>query len=139
MDTQEVLEAFKYLQTWEERFELIADLGRELAPLADAERTAANLVPGCTTQTWLTGTLVGGDPPILEFRAEAETPLVRGLVALLLLPFRDKTPEEVLATDPRPFLEKLCLEQALSAKRRAGVEAFLDRVRRIALHYRSAA
>jgi cysteine desulfuration protein SufE len=131
MDTQELLEAFRFLETWEERFELIADLGRELEPLPEAERTDANLVPGCTTRTWLTGRL-DGDSGRLELRADAETPVVRGLVALLLLPFRGKSPQEVLNTDPRPYIEQLALEEALSAKRRSGMEAFLDRVRGIA-------
>jgi cysteine desulfuration protein SufE len=131
MDAQEVLDAFAYLDTWEERFELIADLGRQLAPLVDAERTDANLVPGCTTRTWLTGSK-RSDSPYLELMADAETPLVRGLVALLLMPFRQKTPAEVLETDPRAFIAQLQLDQALSAKRRAGMEAFLERVRRIA-------
>jgi len=135
MDTQEITEAFEFLETWEERFDLIADLGRELAPLADSERTEANLVPGCTTRTWLTGHIVASVPPVLDLRADAETPLVRGLVALLLMPFHGKSAREVLDTDPRPFIEKLNLQQALSAKRQAGMEAFLERVKRIARHY----
>ena len=134
METQDVIEAFEFLGTWEERFELIVDLGRELAPLADADRTAANLVPGCTTRTWLTGR-VASDSPILDLRADAETPLVKGLVALLLMPFRGKTPAEVLKTDPHPFVERLGLEQALSAKRQAGMGAFFERINRIAREY----
>ncbi len=134
METQDVIEAFKFLGTWEERYELIADLSRELAPLADTDRTAANLVPGCTTRTWLTGR-VASDSPILDLRADAETPLVKGLVALLLMPFRGKTPAEVLKTDPRPFVERLGLEQALSAKRQAGMGAFFERINRIAREY----
>jgi cysteine desulfuration protein SufE len=128
---QELLDAFAFLETWEERFELITDLGRELEALPDSERTDANLVAGCTTRTWLTGGRAPGFHT-LELRADAETPLVRGLVALLLMPFRGKSPQEVLETDPRPFIEQLRLEEALSAKRRAGMEAFLERVRSIA-------
>jgi len=48
------------------------------------------------------------------------------------MPFQGKTPEEVLETDPARVLGPLHLDQALSAKRQAGMEAFLDRVRRIA-------
>jgi cysteine desulfuration protein SufE len=131
MNMQAVLDAFEFLETWEERFEFVSELGGELPLLSAAERTEVNLVPGCTTRTWLTGRMAS-DSSVLELRADAETPLVRGLVALLLMPFRGKTPSEVLGTDPRPFIERLGLEEALSAKRRAGMEAFLDRVRRIA-------
>jgi cysteine desulfuration protein SufE len=132
MDTQEVIEAFDLLDTWEERFELVVDLGRELVAPSDAERSDTNLVAGCTTRTWLVGRLTDEAPPILQFRAEAETPLVRGLVALLLKPYEGKTPAEVLDTDPRPFIERLGLEKGLSAKRRAGMEALFEKVRQIA-------
>jgi len=135
MNTQDVMDAFELLETWEERYELIAELGRGLLTLAERERTDANLIAGCDTRTWLTGNLVG-DPPVMEYRADAEGPLVRGLVALLLMPFQGKTPEEVLATDPRGFISKLGLESALSAKRQGGMHAFLDRVRAIAQGYR---
>jgi len=135
MDMQEVTDAFELLETWEERFELIADIARDLVPLTDAERTDANLVPGCDTRTWLTGHLSDGVPPILVLSADAETPLIRGLVAVLLKPFEGKTPAEVLETDPYPFVKRLGLDTALSLKRRTGMDAFFERVKGIARRY----
>lgn len=134
MNKQEVIEAFEFLETWEERYEIIAELGRHLLTLAEAEKTDANLIAGCDTRTWLTARLTG-DPPVMEYRADAEGPLVRGLVALLLMPFQGRTPEEVVATDAREFISALGLESALSAKRQAGMRAFLDRVKGIARSY----
>jgi len=131
MNTQEIIDAFEFLETWEERYELIAELGRGLLPLADGEKNDANLVAGCDTRTWLVGD-VTGHPRVMEYRADAEGPLVRGLVALLLMPFQGRAPEEVLATDPRAFVSRVGLESALSAKRQAGMYAFLDRVKDIA-------
>jgi len=135
MDIQSLTEAFELIDNWEGRFELISDLGRELVPITESERTDDNLVPGCDTRTWLTGSLVPGEPSVLEYRADAETPLVRGLVAVLLMPFQGKTPEEILDTDAARVLGPLDLDQALSAKRQAGMEAFLEQVRRIARHH----
>lgn len=135
MDTQNLIEAFEHLETWEERYELIAELSRELLPLAESDRSDANLVRGCDTRTWLVGQLVPGVPTRLEYRAEAEGPLVRGLVAALLMPFQGKSPEEVLATDPYPFIRRLGLDSALSAKRQAGMDSFIERVKTIARGY----
>lgn len=132
MDMQSLTEAFELIDNWEGRFELISDLGKDLIPITELERIDDNLVPGCDTRTWLTGSLKFGEPSVLEYRADAETPLVRGLVAVLLMPFAGKTPEEVLETDPARVFGPLHLEEALSAKRQAGMEAFLDRVKRIA-------
>lgn len=132
MNAQELIESFELLDSWEERYQLIGELERELIPIPEFEKTEEALVQGCTTRTWLSGHLVGADPPVMEYLADAEGPLVRGLVAVLLLPFQGKTPQEVLDTDPRPYIERLGLESALSVQRRAGMEAFLDRVRVLA-------
>lgn len=132
MNTAEVLDAFELLDNWEARYEFIGDLSRELQPLAEGERIDANLVRGCNTQTWLTGSLVGGSPEVIEFRADAETPLVRGLVALLLVPFQHQSPDVVLATDPGAFIDGLGLKEHLSGNRQAGMEHFIERLYAIA-------
>lgn len=132
MDSNDVIEAFELLDNWEARYEFIGELSRELRPLAASEQHDGNLVQGCNTRTWLTGSLINGDPPMLEYRADAETPLVRGLVALLLVPFQHKTPAEVLDTDARDYIGKIGLAEHLSPNRRAGMEHFLDRVYQIA-------
>jgi cysteine desulfuration protein SufE len=131
MRTQEVVDAFELLEPWEQRYELIADLGRSMLPLAESEKTDANRISGCDTRTWLTGCLAG-NPRVMEYRADAEGPLVRGLVALLLTPFQGKTPDEVIETDPAGFVSRLDLEAGLSAKRLAGMYAFFARVKEIA-------
>ncbi len=132
MNTKDVLDAFALLDTWEARYELIGDLSRELLPLAESEKTDVNLVKGCNTKTWLTGNLTNDEPPVIEYRADAETPLVRGLVALLLVPFQRQTPAAVLETDPRPYITGLGLAEHLSPNRRAGMEHFIERVFQIA-------
>lgn len=132
MNTKDVLDAFELLDTWEARYEFIGDLSRELLPVADSEKHDANLVKGCNTRTWLTGSLTQDDPPVIEYRADAETPLVRGLVALLLVPFQRKTPHAVLDTDARSYIAGTGLAEHLSPNRRAGMEHFIDRVYQIA-------
>jgi cysteine desulfuration protein SufE len=135
MDTHTLIDAFEHLDTWEERYELISELSRGLLPLTASDRIDANLIKGCDTRTWLTGQLVPGTGSQLEYRAEAEGPLVQGLTAVLLMPFQGKSPEEVLATDPYPFIRRLGLESGLSAKRQAGMQAFIERVKAIAARY----
>ena len=135
MDTHTLIDAFEHLDTWEERYELISELSRELLPLTDSDRIDGNLIKGCDTRTWLTGQLVPGTESRLEYRAAAEGPLVQGLVAVLLMPFQGKSPEDVLATDPYPFIRRLGLDSALSAKRQAGMQAFIERVKAIAARY----
>jgi len=132
MDVQRIIDTFELLPDWNERYEFITELGHKLVPVPEAEKTDENLVQGCTTRTWLTGRLNTGDPPTMEYQADAEGPLVRGIVMLLLIPFEGKTPREVLATDPSDYIGKLGLEEHLSPNRRMGMYAFLTKLKAIA-------
>jgi cysteine desulfuration protein SufE len=132
MDVQRIIDTFELLPDWNQRYEFITELGHKLATLPEADKTDRNLVQGCTTRTWVTGHLGAGEPIVMEYLADAEGALVRGIVALLLTPFQGKTPQEVLAEDPRDFIGKLGLEQHLSPNRRAGMYAFIAKVKAIA-------
>ncbi|MCF8003648.1 MAG: SufE family protein [Chromatiaceae bacterium] len=132
MTTNDVIDAFELLDDWDARYEFIGDLARQLVPLADEEHRDSNLVPGCNTRTWLTADPEPADPTHIEYRADAETSLVRGLVALLLVPFQHQTPAQVLETDPSDYIAHLGLAEHLSANRRAGMEHFLERVYQLA-------
>jgi len=139
MNVQELMEAFQMLPDWEDRYKMIEDLGRHMPNLPDGQLTEENRIKDCNTQAWLIAHLSDEDPPKLVFQADAETSLVRGLMALMLLPFRDKTPEEVLATDPEELFGPLGLESALSPTRRAGMEALMFRVRELAIEHAATA
>lgn len=132
MNTNDVIDAFELLDDWDARYEFIGELGRQLVPLSDQEHIDSNLVPGCNTRTWLTAGLQSAEPTLMEYRADAETPLVRGLVAILLAPFQHQTPAQVLETDPSNYIARLGLAEHLSANRRAGMEHFLERVYQLA-------
>ena len=49
----ELKDEFDLLGDWEERYRYVIELGRELAPLNDAERTDPYKVRGCASQVWL--------------------------------------------------------------------------------------
>ena len=49
----ELVDEFEVLGDWEERYRYVIELGRELAPLTDAERSEHNKVRGCASQVWL--------------------------------------------------------------------------------------
>ncbi len=132
MEAQRIIDTFEFLPDWDERYEFITELGHKLPPMPEADKTEENLVRGCTTRTWLTGHLGAGDPPAMEYQADAEGTLVRGMVVLLLLPFQGKTPQEVLATDPSDYIGQLGLEEHLSPNRRVGMHAFIARLKAIA-------
>ena len=119
---------FEILGDWEERYRYVIDLGRDLAPLSDAERSDANKVRGCASQVWLVrepqsdGTLV--------FRGDSDAHIVRGLIAILLRLYSGRRPGEILAFDAPAAFETLGLRGALSQQRSNGLASMVARIRK---------
>lgn len=119
---------FEMLGDWEERYRYVIDLGRELAPLSEAERNDANKVRGCASQVWLvTEPQANGT---LRFRGDSDAHIVRGLIAILLRLYGGRTRAEILDFDAKAAFDKLGLAGALSAQRSNGLASMVARIRR---------
>ena len=119
---------FEMLGDWEERYRYVIDLGRELAPLTDDERSDINKVRGCASQVWLV-TEPQADST-LWYRGDSDAHIVRGLIAILLRLFSGRTRAEILAFDAKAAFERLGLAGALSAQRSNGLASMVARIRR---------
>ncbi len=122
---------FALFSDWEERFTYLIDLGRQMAPLADHERTDAAKVRGCASQVWLVSEARDGR---LHFRGESDAFLVKGLIAVLLQVFSGRTPAEILSVEPKALAARLGLSDALTAQRSNGLHSMMERIRREAAH-----
>ncbi|WP_372785192.1 SufE family protein [Phenylobacterium sp.] len=119
---------FEVLGDWEERYRYVIDLGRDLAPLSDAERSDANKVRGCASQVWLvTEPQADGT---LAFRGDSDAHIVRGLIAILLRLYSGRGPEEILGFDAPAAFAALGLSGALSQQRSNGLASMVARIRR---------
>ena len=49
----DLADEFELLGDWEERYRYVIELGKDLEPLTDAERSEENKVRGCASQVWL--------------------------------------------------------------------------------------
>ena len=127
----DVIETFALLDEWEERYRYLIDLGRKLPPLPESAYRDENKVRGCTSQVWLVAAPGGADGRLV-FRGDSDAHIVKGLVALMLLIFSGKTPQEILATDARAILDRLDLRAHLSPMRANGLYAMLERIREMA-------
>jgi cysteine desulfuration protein SufE len=124
----ELAAEFEVLGDWEERYRYVIDLGKDLAPLSDAERSDANKVRGCASQVWL---VTEPHPDgTLTFRGDSDAHIVRGLIAIVLRLFSGRQPAEILAFDAPAAFETLGLKGALSQQRSNGLASMVGRIRR---------
>ncbi|MGR3660829.1 MAG: SufE family protein [Paracoccaceae bacterium] len=130
---EDVAETFEFLDDWEDRYRHVIDLGKAMPPLEDAFRVAATKVDGCASQVWILPAISGSGPDaIFDFRGESDAMIVRGLVAILHMLYSGLTVLEVLKVDARQELERLGLNDHLSAQRSNGLRAMIERIRLLA-------
>jgi cysteine desulfuration protein SufE len=121
---------FRLIDDAHERLAAIVARGKKWPGVPDAERTDANRVPGCTSRVWLIGRVEDGQ---CRFQMDADSPLVKGLVALLCELYDGTTPEEIIQTEPE-IISALHLDRQISPTRlnglasvRAMIRAFAER------------
>lgn len=113
----------------QERLAALISRKSALAPLAESGRVEANLVRGCVSRVWLAGAFENG---LCHFRMEADSPMVRGLVAVLCELYDSVTPEEIAAVEPEIF-DALGISKNLTPTRLNGLESVRRSIREFAL------
>ncbi|GAB4119600.1 MAG: SufE family protein [Rhodothalassiaceae bacterium] len=134
---EDVIETFEVLEDWDDRYRYIIELGRKLRPLDESDRNEGNKVRGCTSQVWLVARPLPDGR--LRFDGDSDAHIVKGLVAIMLLIFSGRTPDEILATDARGVLARLGLREHLSPMRANGLFSMLERIEDMAREAREAA
>lgn len=142
MTAEEPLDAirsdFALLEDWEDRYRYLIELGRGLAALDDGDRTEANKVRGCASQVWLrTAVLASGDGPRLAFAGDSDAHIVKGLIAILLALYDNKTAPEILAIDAHAVFAELGLAGHLTPQRSNGFASMVERIKGDALAVQS--
>jgi cysteine desulfuration protein SufE len=122
----DIAEDFSLLDDMEDKYRALIELGRALPEMDAALKTEATKVRGCSSQVWLHA-LKGADGR-LQFQGDSDAHIVRGLVALLLSLFQDKTPNEIRNIEARTKLAELGLGNALSPTRTNGLYAMVARI-----------
>ena len=132
--TDELIETFEDLQEWDERYDFIIDLGRELPELPSELQTQDNVVEGCMSTVWLS-TNITGPNEVVDIQADSDSIIVKGLIAILLSFYSGKTAEEIVKSDVSSYLASLGLDQHLSPQRRNGLFSMIKRLNALATQY----
>ncbi len=130
----ELIETFEALGDWHSQCEYLMELGRAITKLPAYERIDANRVRGCQSNVWLIANVKPGNPPVIEIKADSDAQIVRGLIAVLLIAYSGKTPQEILQIDIEQTFAKLGLTRHLVPFRRNGLLAMVQRIRLLAAH-----
>jgi len=129
----QIIDEFSQFGDWMERYEYLIDLGRSLRPFDEKHKTPEYLIEGCQSKVWLYPTFENG---IITFSAESDALITRGIVALLVRVFSERTPAEIVDANIY-FIEKIGLRENLSPTRSNGLLAMMKQMRLYALAYKA--
>lgn len=136
-DIERVFRNFEILETWEERYRYIIQLGKKLPPLADEYKTDEYKVRGCSSSVWMISEKIAENPLRVRFAADSDASIVRGLVAILLIIYSGKTPQEIVDTDIKNIFTRLGLENHLSPTRTNGFYSMVEKIKVLAVQLES--
>ena len=126
---EEILDTLGFFDDWEERYKYIIDLGKQLPPIDDSKKTEEFLLRGCQSQVWIDSAQKDGK---LFFEVDSDAHIVRGLLAMVLSAYNNKTPTEILAFDIDRFFDQVDLVKHLSPTRGNGLTAMVKQIQHTA-------
>ena len=129
----EIIAEFSDFDDWMDRYQMLIDMGSEQPPLEERYKTEQNLIDGCQSRVWLQADLVDGK---VQFQAESDALIVKGIVALLVRVLSGHTPQEILDADLY-FIDRIGLREHLSPTRSNGLGAMLKQMKMYALAFKS--
>ncbi|TDX84378.1 SufE family protein [Epilithonimonas xixisoli] len=122
---QELIEEFAFLEDWEQKYEYIIDLGKELEGLPDDKKTDENLIRGCQSKVWIDAEHKDGK---LFFNADSDGILPKGIASLLVRIYSGHSTQEILDSD-FDFISKIGLQEFLSPSRANGLMAMTKQIK----------
>lgn len=122
----ELVDIFDLLGDWDQRYAFIIDIGEGMPELPEALRTEDNKVKGCMSQVWISAYNKAGHPGQIYYHGECDTPVIKGVLSLLIQLCEGKTLKELQQLDVDEFFERLNLDEHLSPNRHVGVYAIVE-------------
>lgn len=131
---QEIIDEFSEVDDWLDRYAMIIDMGNALPPIDESLKTPDHLIEGCQSRVWLNGKL--NDKGEIEFTADSDAIIVKGIIALLIKVLNGHTPDEITGADLH-FINDIGLGENLSPTRSNGLLAMLKQMRAYALAFKA--
>lgn len=123
---QEIVEEFALFDDWMQRYEHLIELGKELPLIAADKKTEDNIIKGCQSRVWLHAQ--SNDAGKVEFAADSDAILTKGIIALLIRVFNQQNPKDIVAADTS-FIDKIGLKEHLSPTRANGLLSMIKQIK----------
>lgn len=129
----ELIDELSGLDDWMDRYSYIIDLGNQLPAIDESLKTPSHLIEGCQSRVWLDARL--SPEGKVEFTADSDAIIVKGIISMLIDVLNGHTPQEILGADLY-FIDRIGLSEHLSPTRSNGLLAMVKQMRLYATAFR---
>ncbi|RPG03990.1 MAG: SufE family protein [Pelagibacteraceae bacterium TMED267] len=128
---QNLIQDFEFFEDWTQKYEYMIELSKGLDKMDQEMKSDKNIIKGCQSKVWLHADYSDGK---IKFLADSEAIITRGIIAILLMVFNNKTPDEIINSDIS-FIEKNGLKEHLSPNRANGLYSMIKQIKFYAIAY----
>lgn len=134
-ETQDqIIEEFSIFDEWLDRYNYLIELSSDLPLIAPEHHTEQYVIKGCQSRVWIDARL--DEAGKMQFTADSDAIITKGIIALLIRVLNGHTPAEVRDADLY-FIDRIGLSQNLSPTRANGLLAMIKQMKLFATAYAS--
>ena len=128
---KDIIDNFLFFDDWTQKYEYIIELSKDLESMNKELKNEDNLIKGCQSKVWLHAKLSDGK---INFLADSEAIITKGIISILLNVFNNRTPDEILSSN-MDFIEKIGLKEHLSPNRANGLSSMYKQIKFYAIAF----
>ena len=122
---EEILKDFNIFDNWEQKYEYLIDLGKDLVAIDEIHKTDDNLIKGCQSRVWL---YAKEENDKIFFSADSDAIMTKGIIALLIRVLSGQSAADIVNADLN-FIKKIGLKEQLSATRANGLVSMIKQMK----------
>ena len=126
MSIESLIDDFSFLDDWEDRYKYLIELGSQLPHFNDTQKVDQWKISGCQSQVWI---IPHFNQYTLSFQGDSDAIIVRGIIAVVLAIFNDKSAQEILDIDVEEIFDKMGLKEHITPNRRSGMLSMVDKIK----------
>lgn len=126
MSIEELIDNFSFLDAWEDKYKYLIELGNHLPHISDDKKIEKWRVPGCQSQVWI---IPHYESSCIHFEGDSDAIIVRGIIAVVLEIFKDKSAQSILDIDVEEIFDRMGLREHITPNRRSGMLSMVDKIK----------
>lgn len=130
---EEIISDFSMFDSWEDKYEYLIDLGKQLPALEETYKTTDHKIKGCQSSVWLIASYQDGK---VFFKADSDAMIVKGLVSMLIKVLSGQPPKAILEAKLE-FIKEIGMFSHLAQTRSNGLLAMIKQMKNYALAFQS--